>query len=73
MCKSASTTSFHAPVSELTHPEAQQGGIIPADPDPELCSLWDGLGNPVVDVAVKLEDDKVVFLLTVGICYIPVT
>lgn len=60
-------------MSELTHPEAQQGGIIPPDPDPELSSLCDGLGNLVVDVTVKLEDDHVVFLLTAGVCYIPET
>lgn len=64
--------SFHASV-ELTHPEAQQGGIILADPDPQLCSLCDGLGNPVVDVTVKLEDDQVVFVLTAGIRYVPET
>lgn len=65
--------SFHASVTELTHPQAQQGSIILANPDPELCSLCDGLGNPVVDVTVKLEDHQVVFLLIAGICYIPGT
>ena len=64
---------YHASVSELTRPQAQQGGIVLADPDPELWSLCDGLGHPVVDVAVKLEDDQVVFLLTAGIRYIPET
>ncbi|KAA8594459.1 hypothetical protein FQN60_011594 [Etheostoma spectabile] len=34
---------------------AQQGSIVLADPDPELCSFCDGLGNPVVDVA-KIQD-----------------
>lgn len=57
----------------LTHPKSQQSGIILADPNPELCSLCDGLGNPVVDVTVKLENDKVVFLLTAGVCYISET
>lgn len=60
-------------MSELTYPQAQQGGIILADPDRELCSLCDGLGNPVVDATVKLEDNQVVLLLAAGIRHIPET
>lgn len=59
--------------TELTHPQTQKGGIILADPDPELCSLWDGLGNPVVDTTVKLENVQVVLFLTAGISDIPET
>lgn len=60
-------------VRELTHPQTQQIGIVLADPDSELCSLCDGLGDLVVDTTVKLEDDQVVLLLSAGICYIPET
>ncbi|KAF3851960.1 hypothetical protein F7725_005315 [Dissostichus mawsoni] len=51
---------------ELTRPQAQQRGIVLSDRDLELCSPHDGLGNPVVDVAVELEDNQVAFLLVAG-------
>lgn len=58
---------------ELTHAQTQQGSVIPADLNFELCSLWDGLRNLVVDATVKLEDDQVMILLTAGVCDIPET
>lgn len=72
MCKCKTNRVLHH-VCELTHPQSQQGGIVLADPDPELCSLCDGLGNPIVDATVKLEDNQVVLLVSAGIRYIPET
>lgn len=65
--------SLHVSAGELTNPQAQQRGVIFANPDPELYSFCDGLGNLVVDVTVKLEDHQVVFPLTTGVCDKPET
>lgn len=55
-------------MSELTHPQTQQGGIILSDPHLELRTFCDGLRNPVVDATVKLEDNQIVFFLIACVC-----
>lgn len=62
-----------SPDAALTYSQAQHGGVVLPNPDPKLCSFWDGFGNPVVDVTVKLEDVHVVFFLTACIPDIPRT
>lgn len=62
---------MHLSGSKLTHSQAQQCGIVPADPHLELRSLCDLLSHFVVNVTEKLEDHKIVFLLCACVCYIP--